>query len=102
MYRARDRLEHERWLDLLAAAADDLDLDEETAGTAVDLFLTAMPAGDQSKPAIAAASLYAATLVVGEERPQGTVADAVGVSRPSVQTRWKGLLAAAGFDVPDW
>jgi DNA-binding Lrp family transcriptional regulator len=40
--------------------------------------------------------------VAGEERSQSAVAEAVGVSRLSVQTRWKDLLADAGFDTPTW
>ena len=102
MYRARDRIEHEAWLDRIDAGAERLDLGEEARSNAVDLFLSDVPADDRSKPAAAAASLYAGALLAGEQRPQGAVADQMDVSRPSVQGRWKGRLADAGFNVPDW
>ncbi|MFW5917947.1 MAG: transcription initiation factor IIB family protein, partial [Haloferacaceae archaeon] len=55
-----------------------------------------------SKPAVAAAALYAAALLVGEERAQTAVADAMDVSRLSVQQRWKPILEEAGFRSPSW
>jgi transcription initiation factor TFIIIB Brf1 subunit/transcription initiation factor TFIIB len=102
MHRARDRVEHEEWLSRLDAAAADLGLGGESRANAVDLFLSNVPDEERSKPAMAAASLYAGALVAGEERSQSAVANAVGVSRLSVQQRWKDLLADAGFRVPDW
>jgi transcription initiation factor TFIIIB Brf1 subunit/transcription initiation factor TFIIB len=68
----------------------------------VDLFLSHVPDADRSKPAVAAASLYAGALVAGEERSQSAVADAMDVTRLSVQTRWKDLLRDAGFEPPSW
>jgi transcription initiation factor TFIIIB Brf1 subunit/transcription initiation factor TFIIB len=102
VYRARDRIEHAAWIDRIDAGAERLDLGDEARANAVDLFLSDVPDDDRSKPAAAAASLYAGALLAGEQRSQGVVADRMGVSRPSVQERWKGRLADAGFDVPDW
>ncbi|MFB6104456.1 MAG: transcription initiation factor IIB family protein [Halobacteriaceae archaeon] len=102
MYRARDAVENEDWLAAIDAAATDLGLDDDVRVTARDLFLSSVPDEDRSKAATAAASLYAACLVAGDQRPQGDVADAMGVSRLSVQKHWKPLLRAAGFDPPDW
>lgn len=102
MYRARDRVEQAAWLDRLETAAIGLDLDSEARSCAIDLFLSAVPEADRSKPASVAASLYAGALIAGDSRSQAAVADEVGVSRLSVQHRWKELLEAAGFDPPEW
>lgn len=102
MYRARDAVENEEWLAVIEAAGQDLGVDPGTISTAEDLFLSSIPDEDRSKKAMAAASLYAATLVSGDQRSQGTVADAVGVSRLSVQSNWKRLVESAGFDAPTW
>lgn len=102
VYSARDELENEAWLNELDAAADSLDLSDDAKRVATDVFLSEVPESDRSKPPVLAASLYAASLVAGEQRSQSAVADAVGVSRLSVQTRWKDLLESAGFDAPDW
>jgi len=102
MYRARDRLEHSDWLDRLDEAGADLDLSESTRSTAGELFLTHVPDADRSKPAVAAASLYAAALISGEERSQPAVAETLGVSRISIQSRWKEIMADAGFQPPSW
>ncbi|WP_335998615.1 transcription initiation factor IIB family protein [Halorientalis halophila] len=102
MYRASDEVEHAEWLAELEAAADRLDLDDAVRSRAADLFLSTVPADDRSKRAAIAASLYVATLVGGDRRAQGEVADAVGVSRLSVQQRWKDLLEETGLDAPDW
>jgi transcription initiation factor TFIIIB Brf1 subunit/transcription initiation factor TFIIB len=48
------------------------------------------------------ASVYAGALVAGERRSQREVADAVGVSRLTVQARWKDLLDEAGLEPPGW
>lgn len=102
MYRARDRVAQAEWLDDLDAAADTLDLSPEAESYAVDLFLSAAPKMDRSKPATIAASLYAAARIAGDDRSQIAVADAVGVSRLVVQNRWKDLLETAGFEPPRW
>jgi transcription initiation factor TFIIIB Brf1 subunit/transcription initiation factor TFIIB len=57
---------------------------------------------DRSKRATVAASLYAGALIAGNRRSQSAVADAVGVSRLTVQNRWKDLLEAAGLEPPKW
>ncbi|NHX36224.1 MULTISPECIES: cyclin [Halolamina] len=102
MYSARDRVEEEEWLAEMDRGADSLGLSAEARSTAEDLFLNNVPESDRSKPAVAAAALYAATLLSGEERAQTEVADAMEVSRLSVQQRWKPLLEAAGFRPPSW
>ena len=102
MHRASDRVEQAPWLDRLAEAADALELDDQTRSTAVDLYLSAVPEDDRSKPAQLAASLYAASLLASDGRAQTEVADAVGVSRLVVQRRWKDVLRSAGFQPPDW
>ncbi|SDF66192.1 transcription initiation factor IIB family protein [Halorientalis pallida] len=102
MYRASDEVDNEEWLAELEAAADRLDLDDEARTRAADLFLSTLPDSDRSKRPTMAASLYVATLVTSDRRAQGEVADAVGVSRLSVQQRWKELLERTGLDAPDW
>lgn len=102
MYRARDRVENEEWLARIDRAADRLDLGSETRSVAVDLFLSHVPDAERSKAAVAAASLYAGSLIVGEERSQSRVAETMEVSRLSIQTRWKDLLRDAGFQPPEW
>ncbi len=102
MYRARDRIEHREWLDQLDKAATDLGLSQSVRSTATDLFLSHVPDEERSKPAVAAASLYAAALIGGEQRSQPAVADCFDVSRLSIQSRWKAMLEAAGFRAPSW
>jgi len=102
MYRARDRLEHREWLDRVDEAGQQLELSDSTRSTAGDLFLTHVPDAERSKPAVAAASLYVAALIDGEERSQPAVAETVGVSRLSIQSRWKEIMAEAGFQPPSW
>lgn len=102
MHSARDRIEYEPWLEELEAVADRLDLSTEARSTAVDLFLTDVPDDDRSKRAVLAASVYAGSLVAGEGRTQGAVAEAADVSRLSIQSRWKDLLERAGLEPPRW
>ena len=102
MYSARDRVEEEEWLAELDRGADSLGLSAEARSTAEDLFLSNVPEAERSKPAVAAAALYAAALLSGEERAQTEVANAMDVSRLSVQQRWKSLLEEAGFRPPSW
>lgn len=102
MYRARDRVENEAWIKRLSVGAESLDLDEEARSIAVDLFLSEGPTTERSKRAVAAASLYAAALIVGDERSQSAVAAEMDVDRLSIQQRWKPLLSDAGFEPPDW
>ncbi len=102
MYRASDRVQNERWLAELGRAAEELDLERDARSTAEDLFLSTVPEAERSKPAAIAASLYAGGLIAGDRRSQGAVADAVGVTRLTVQNRWKPLLEEVGLDPPTW
>ena len=102
MYTARDRIDNAVWLTELDAAVDTLELSTRTRSTAEDLFLSALPETDRSKRAALAASLYTAALIAGEQRSQTAVAEAVGVSRLSIQKRWKTLVEEAGLEPPDW
>jgi transcription initiation factor TFIIIB Brf1 subunit/transcription initiation factor TFIIB len=102
VYRASDERNNEQWLADLDAAADRLGLGATARTRAQDVFLSTVPASERSKQAALAASLYVGALVAGEQRSQGAVADAVGVSRLSVQQRWKDQLEAAGLQPPDW
>ena len=102
MYSARDRVDNAEWVTRIERAADRLDLGSEPRSVATDLFLSEIPDEERSKGAIAAASLYAGTLIAGEERSQSQVADAMDVSRLSVQQHWKPILESAGFRSPSW
>ncbi|WP_306059694.1 transcription initiation factor IIB family protein [Natronococcus wangiae] len=102
MHSARDRIEYEPWLEELEQAADRLELSSEARSCATELFLTDVPEADRSKRALLAASLYAGSLVAGDGRTQGAVADAADVSRLSIQSRWKTLLEDAGLEPPRW
>lgn len=102
VYRARDRVENEEWITEIRHAAESLDLGAAAQSNAADIFLTGMPERERSKPAIAAASLYAGALIAGDERSQTAVAEAMGVTRLSIQQHWKELLEEAGFQSPDW
>ncbi len=102
MYRARDQVENESWLAALDDSAERLDLGGEAKSRAIDLFLSTVPDEDRSKRATVAASLYAGALIAGDRRSQSAVAEATGVSRLTVQKRWKALLAEAGLEPPTW
>ena len=102
MYSARDERDNAEWLAELEAAADRLGLSTSARSCARDVFLSAVPEQDRSKPAAVAAALYVGTLVAGEQQSQRAVADAVGVSRLAVQQRWKDLVERAGLDAPNW
>ena len=102
MYPARDRIEHEAWLDRIGNGAARLGLGDEARANAVDLFLSDVPENDRSKPAAAAASLYAGALLAGEQRSHSAVARAMDVSLPSLQHRWIARLPDPGLDGPDW
>ena len=102
MYRASDEVANEEWLAALDDAAERLDLPSETRSRAADLFLSTVPDGERSKRPALAAAVYVATLATGEARSQGDVADALDVSRLSVQQRWKELMTEAGLKPPSW
>jgi len=102
VYPARAHLEERRWVRQIETAATQLEVSQAAQTAAVDLFLSQRPSSDRSKPALAAACLYAGCLISGDGRSQGAVAAAMDVSRLSVQQRWKPLLEDAGFDPPGW
>jgi len=102
MYRAGDEVDQQAWLDELEAVADALDIDAEARATAEDLFLSAVPNEERSKPAAVAASVYAGALIAGDQRSQTAVAEAADVSRLVIQQRWKEILEDAGFEPPSW
>jgi transcription initiation factor TFIIIB Brf1 subunit/transcription initiation factor TFIIB len=102
VYRASEEVANEEWLTDIRQAAESLDVSAAARSNATELFLTNVPDSDRSKPAVAAAALYAGSLVAGDERAQTTVADAMDVTRLSVQQHWKELLDDAGFDPPEW
>jgi transcription initiation factor TFIIIB Brf1 subunit/transcription initiation factor TFIIB len=106
VYRARDQVENESWLAELQQAADRLELETGARSRAADLFLTTISdeddAEERSKRAVAAASLYAGSLIEGDQRSQQAVADAVGVARLTIQQRWKSILEEAGLQPPSW
>lgn len=106
MYRARDQVENESWLAELQQAADRLKLETGARSRAADLFLSTVSSADdpeeRSKRAVAAASLYAGSLIEGDQRSQQAVADAIGVSRLTIQQRWKTVLEEAGLQPPSW
>jgi transcription initiation factor TFIIIB Brf1 subunit/transcription initiation factor TFIIB len=102
VYRASDERANREWLAELEVVADRLDLDTDARSRAADVFLSTVGDGDRSKRATLAASLYVGALVAGQQRTQQAVADAVGVSRLTVQHHWKDLLGAAGLDPPEW
>jgi transcription initiation factor TFIIIB Brf1 subunit/transcription initiation factor TFIIB len=102
VYRASDQVDNEEYIEELQAAADRLDLGTDPRSRATDVFLSNLPDESRSKRATLAASLYVGALVAGEERSQSAVAEAVGVSRLSVQQNWKELLESVGLDPPDW
>jgi transcription initiation factor TFIIIB Brf1 subunit/transcription initiation factor TFIIB len=49
-----------------------------------------------------AASLYVGALLASGGRSQTSVAEAAGVSRLSVQQRWKELVESVGLEAPGW
>jgi len=102
VYSARDRVKNQQWVDAISEATAELELGPEARSNAVDLFVSHVPDAERSKPAVAAAALYAGALVAGEERSQRAVAEAMGVTRLSVQSKWKDLLSDAGFRPPTW
>ncbi len=102
MYSARERVEQRSWLEELEKIADRLELSSEARSNAADLFLSDVPESDRSKPPALAACIYAGSLIAGDGRSQGAVAEAADVSRLSIQQRWKTVLERAGLEPPGW
>lgn len=102
MYRASDQVDNEEFIEELQAAADRLELGTDARSRATDVFLSNLPEESRSKRATLASALYVGALVAGDQRSQTEVAEAVGVSRLSVQQHWKDLLETVGLDAPDW
>jgi transcription initiation factor TFIIIB Brf1 subunit/transcription initiation factor TFIIB len=102
VYRASDELDNAEWLAALETAADRLELASDARSHARDVFLSTVPEAERSKRAKLAASVYVGALIAGDQRSQQAVADAVGVSRLSVQQHWKEQLEATGLDAPTW
>jgi len=102
VYRASDELDNAEWLAALETAADRLELETDARTHAREVFLSTVPDAERSKRAKLAASIYVGALIAGEQRSQQAVADAVGVSRMSVQQHWKEQLEATGLEAPDW
>lgn len=102
VYNARERVEHGRWVTELESVGETLSLSDEAIACGVDLFLGDVPERERSKRAAMAASLYAGALIAGDGRTQSAVAEAAGVSRLSIQQRWKTRLADAGLEPPSW
>lgn len=102
MHRAGDRLEYAEWLDRLEKAAAELGLSEEAVSIGTELFLAKVPEKTPEKRSAVAASLYAGALIAGERCAQGAVAEAAGVSRVTVQQKWKHRIDLAGMDAPSW
>ena len=102
MYRAGDEVDQREWLAELDSVASRLDLGSSAKTTARDIFLGSLPDEERSKQPVLAASIYAAALIEGDQREQTAVAEAAGVSRLSIQKRWKELLEANGFRAPTW
>jgi transcription initiation factor TFIIIB Brf1 subunit/transcription initiation factor TFIIB len=102
VYRASDAVDNEEWVAAIEEAGERLSLDTDARSRAVDLFLSNLPDSERSKRAVLAASVYVAALTTGQQRSQSAVADATGVSRLTIQQRWKEILESAGLDAPEW
>ncbi|APE95026.1 transcription initiation factor IIB family protein [Halodesulfurarchaeum formicicum] len=102
MYRAGTERAEEANLAALEQVADRLELDSQARSAARELYLSQLPAPDRSKPGLRAASLYAGSLIAGDQRSQTAVADAGDVARLTIQQQWRELLRDAGFEPPSW
>ncbi|MFB6086501.1 MAG: transcription initiation factor IIB family protein [Halodesulfurarchaeum sp.] len=102
MYRAGTERAEQSTLAALDQIADRLELSAQARSVAQELFLSQLPVEKRSKDALLATSIYAGALIAGDQRSQIAVAEAAGVSRPTVQSRWRPLLEKAGFETPTW
>ncbi len=100
--RASDRREHAEALEELRDRAAELDLALGAQVAAEELYLEEVPVSERSRPAVLATCCYTAGLVTGNERPQTEVAEAFGVSRIVIQSRWRDQLRRLGLTPPSW
>lgn len=90
-------------LQFLDRVLDGLDLSEETRRCARDLLRDAKGTGvfnGKSPVGLAAAAVYAAGQLTGEQPTQDAVGDAAGVSSVTIRNRYTELLAVAEDDGP--
>ena len=90
-------------LQFLDRVLDGLDLGEETRRYARDLLRNAKGTGvfnGKSPVGLAAAAVYAAGQLTGEQPTQDEVGDAAGVSSVTIRNRYTELLAVAEDDDP--
>jgi transcription initiation factor TFIIIB Brf1 subunit/transcription initiation factor TFIIB len=102
MYRAGAERAEAETLAALDRVAERLELSGEARSVAQELFLSERPTSERSKDAHLAASVYAGSLIAGDQRSQVAVAEAADVSRLTIQARWRELLEKAGFETPSW
>jgi transcription initiation factor TFIIIB Brf1 subunit/transcription initiation factor TFIIB len=102
MYRAGTERDEAETLADLDRVASRLELAPEARSAAQELFLSQLPVEPRSKDALLATSIYAGALIAGDQRSQVAVAEAAGVSRLTIQGRWRELLEAVGLEPPEW
>ena len=102
MYRAGAERDEAETLAALDRVATRLELRPEARSVAQELFLSQLPVESRSKDALLASSIYAGALIAGDQRSQVAVAEAAGVSRLTIQGRWRELLDAVGLEPPEW
>ena len=102
MYKARDHIKQSKWISEIERVAMELDLGQNTKSYAIEIYLYNIPEKDRSKPAAVATGIYVGALIAGEERSQQEIADAMNVSRLTIQSRWKNTLEISGFKPPTW
>jgi transcription initiation factor TFIIB len=91
-------------LQFLDRVLDGLELGEETRRCARDLLQNARGTGvfnGKSPVGLAAAAVYAAGQLTGEQPTQDAVGDAAGVSSVTIRNRYTELLAVAEDDGPE-
>ena len=102
MYRAGTERAEAETLAALDRVAERLELSADARSVAHELFLSQLPIPERSTDAHLATSVYAGSLIAGDQRSQMEVAEAAGVSRLTIQARWRDLLEDAGFETPSW
>tara|TARA_B100001013_G_scaffold273620_1_gene174261 strand:+ start:153 stop:497 length:345 start_codon:yes stop_codon:yes gene_type:complete len=102
VHTAKDHVEQSEWISEIDRVANELNLGVRAKSYAVEIYLSDIPEMERSKPAAIATGIYVGSLIAGEERSQQEIADKTGVSRLTIQGRWKDTLKIAGFDPPSW